>query len=177
VLERTARNLTKAGLLPEPGREWLPEDAAAYLLAVAAARSPGEAVDATTGYLATSLAVARFITQTGFVPLIPSESVPAELRESPIAALSYFLGGVAAPKSLRLACHRSTTLPFGTLYAEFDQGVMQLDYGVGTPIERAALIPVMIIPPKLIAAVGALFSSVWAMPGEPVVSDRQMAAA
>jgi hypothetical protein len=181
ILERAERNLTKAGLLPDAEHDWFPEDAAAFLLEVAAARSPGEAVDAIAAYRSTPLIVARFVTQTGFTPLVPSESVPAELRESPIAALTYFLGGVpmgvAVPKSLRLACHRSTRSPFATLYAEFDQGVLQLDYGSGLPIARAALIPVMIIPPKLIAAVGVLFSHVWAVSVEPLTSTHQMAAA
>jgi hypothetical protein len=161
VLERTARNLVKVGSLPEPGREWLPEDAAAFLVAIAAARSPGEAVDATNTYRSASLSGARFMAPTGFATLTINETMPAELRDNPISALSYYLGGVpagvVAPQALRLAIHRSTQAPLASLYAEFVSGVMQLDYGTGRPLELSSLVPVMMVPPKLIAAVATLF--------------------
>jgi hypothetical protein len=163
VLERTARNLTKVGLLPEPGSEWLPEDAACFVLAVAAGRSPGEAVDAVNTYRSTTLSGARFMSPAGFVPLAINDAVPSELRDTPIAALSYFLGGVpagvVARQSLRLAIHRSIQAPLASLYAEFAQGVMQLEYGTGRPLEQAALVPIMIVPSRLIAAVAAQFGN------------------
>jgi hypothetical protein len=106
---------------------------------------------------------------TGFVPLSINEAVPVELRDNPIAALSYFLGGVpagvVAPQSLRLAIHRSIQAPLASLYAEFAQGVMQLEYGTGRPLEQAALVPIMIVPSRPIAAVAAQFGA------SPVVQE------
>jgi hypothetical protein len=50
VIERTARNLADAGYLPDAKTDFLPYDAAVLLVALAAGRSPSEAIEAMDGY-------------------------------------------------------------------------------------------------------------------------------
>jgi hypothetical protein len=162
-LERSAGKLADAGLLPGTGADLLPRDAAILGFVSAAARSPTEAVDAIAAYLATPLTGAMFSGPSGITPLAIGPDVPAEIIESPIAALGYYIGGVrgqvAAPRSLRALVHRSFKFPLAIVYAEFDGGVLELNYGCGRPIDLGAYLPTIIIPPGLLAAVSSQFTS------------------
>jgi hypothetical protein len=161
VLERTARKLTDAGLLPGSGGDLLPEDAATLVVALAAARSPTEAVDVVRAYLETPLTGSQFNGPNGVTPLIVSPDVPAAVQENAIAALGHFLGGEplmsVTPKSLRTLIHRSAEFPLLEIILEFETGFLQLDFGQGKPIDLGAFIETMILPPVLLGSVAALF--------------------
>jgi hypothetical protein len=161
VLERTARKLTDAGRLPGSGGELLPEDAATLVLALAAGRSPAEAVGVVTAYQAAPLTGAMFTGPGGCTPLVIGPTVPLAVQESAITALGFYIGGEAAytttPKSLRMLIHRSAEFPLMALVLQFETGVLQLDYGQGKPIDLGAFIETMILPPLLLDSVAALF--------------------
>jgi hypothetical protein len=179
AIERTIAKLTDVGWLPS-GTDYLPRDAAMVLVAMAASRSPSEAVAAVEAYQDASLQMMRVFHDGNWQPVdltnpelsINADPAASPARENVITAVGMFISemilkfpaGGAPPMHVEII--RSAHHPLAVIRIDTENPVQMIFHRNDGYRASDAWETVQNLGPTLFAAVAAIFSNREPQPDE-----------